>query len=138
MNLLYGTDEVKFKLQVGDGEWQWKCRHSFKGNSQWNETHAMERDGKMYDGWDFGAAGHFHRPTVIRPYFQQFFRKHCYACNIGTYKKRDDFATRLGLGHNHTEYTATIYFYPSGKVGIAQGFTLEESLKVLTDIRKRF
>lgn len=139
MNLLYGTDMVKFKLQVGDADWDWKCRHSFKGNSQWNETHAMEKDGKLYDGWDFGASGHFHKPTVIRPFYQQMFDKLCYACNVGTYKQSDDFAVRIGFNDRQkTEYTATILYYPDGRVMIPQGATLEDSLNMLKWARKTF
>lgn len=136
--LLYGKDEVRFTLKVGDGEWRWKCRHLFKGNSQWNETHAAEKDGKMRDVWDFAASGHYHKPTIIRPFYNEMRDKLCYACNIGTYKGEDDYATMLGYRHHKTEYTATIIYFPDGRVHIAQGATLEESCRYLKYLRKTY
>ena len=138
LNLLYGSDQVIFDLHLGDAVWRWKCRHQFKGSSQWNETHAIEKNGKLYDGFDFGAHGHFHRPTIIRPYYQSLLRKVCYACNIGTYKISDDYATRLGFENHHTEYTATIIYYPDGRVVVPNGSTLEENLRYLRWARKNF
>ena len=138
MNLLYGTDQVMFTLKLGEGSWKWKCRHQFKGNSQWNETHAIERDGKLYEGFDFGAHGHFHKPTIIRPYYQQLLRRVCYACNIGTYKKSDDFAIRIGQTPHHTEYTATVIYYPDGRCIVPNGTTLEDNLRFLRWTRENF
>jgi hypothetical protein len=136
--LLYGKDEVRFTLNVGDGVWKWKCRHLFKGNSQWNETHAAEKDGKMRDIWDFAASGHYHKPTIIRPFYNEMRDKLCYACNIGTYKGEDDYATMLGYRHHKTEYTATIIYFPDGRAHIAQGATLEESCRYLKYLRKSY
>jgi|10_taG_2_1085330.scaffolds.fasta_scaffold08427_6 transposase-like protein len=136
--LLYGKDEVRFTLKLGKAEWVWKCRHSFRGGSQWNETHATEKDGKLYDLWDFAASGHYHHPTMIRPFYQQSRGTICYACNIGTYKMRDDFATMLGYRTHHSTYTATIIYTPDGEVIIPQGATLEQAAKYLSWLRKTY
>ena len=62
----------------------------------------------------------------------------CYACNIGTYKKSDDFAIRIGQTPHHTEYTATVIYYPDGRCIVPNGTTLEDNLRFLRWTRENF
>ena len=72
---------------------------------------------------------------MIRPFYDEKSEKVSYACNIGTYKMRDDFGTMLGFRSHITNYTATIIYDPKGEVIIPFGSTLEGACRYLRHLR---
>jgi len=96
MKMLYDPHEVVFNLMVGDANWIVKVRHQWRGYSQFNDTHAIEK------GWwfgntpfDIGVGGHTHTGTWCRPFHMHGKRR--YAIITGTYKFDDGYARRLGF-----------------------------------------
>jgi UDP-2,3-diacylglucosamine pyrophosphatase LpxH len=93
--ILYDRDELLFVLQVGDAEWRVMVRHRWRGGSQWNATHAIEKAAKFGSEFDIGIAGHTHRGALAREFNNG--GQLGYAVLVGSYKREDSYARKLGL-----------------------------------------
>lgn len=94
--VLYHSDQIVFKLEVGPKEYVVKVRHKWRGSSVFNVTHAIEvgwqRGG---DNFDIGIGGHTHQGTFHRPFARHGRERH--AVLTGTYKIEDKYGVELGL-----------------------------------------
>lgn len=125
--LLYDTEEVRFLLTLGKAAWRVKLRHIWRGNSQYNDTHAIEKDPRFGDdAFDIGIGGHTHRGTLFREFMFHGQRRLAVLC--GTYKMHDQYAVQLGYPRSPHDASGALILFPDGRMmhmqdlGIAADF----------------
>lgn len=96
-NVLYASDDLLVSVAVGTAVYRLRARHKWRGNSMYNPTHAIERAAKFDGGrpFDVGIGAHTHVSGVSR-YFNNG-GKTGLAVQCGSYKRYDEYATRLGF-----------------------------------------
>ena len=98
-NFTYGLvepDALSLALHLPDvvEPYTFLCRHQFKGNSQWNETHGIAKAAQMGRAYDVLCAGHFHKSgyqMIKHPMSGRV--SHC--VQIASYKIHDPYARSL-------------------------------------------
>ena len=105
--VLYDQDEVVFTLDVGGWQRIVKARHKWRGNSQYNSTHAIEKAPKFGTLFHIGLGGHIHRGGFARQFEVSDSGEmvEAYALMAGTYKRYDGYARRLGFEQTN-DFTA--------------------------------
>lgn len=98
-NALYDPHEVVFDLRVGDWKLKVKARHKWRGHSQYNMSHAVEKDNLFNERFDIGLMAHTHASGLTR----QFSVEHDgqvetgIALLAGAYKRYDPHARKGGF-----------------------------------------
>lgn len=97
-DILYDRDEIQFTLKVGQFEQGVLLRHSFRGQSQYNVTHGIEKSQKweQREGVTIFGQGHTHPEASVRT-FTVGENEKALALHCGTYKIYDSYARKLGL-----------------------------------------
>ena len=82
--VLYDTDEALLTVTVAGWELPVKVRHKWRGHSQWNTTHAIEKAAKWDGDFVIGLGAHTHTGGVTRAF--NVFGVTGMAMMAGTYK----------------------------------------------------
>ena len=96
-HVLYDTDEALLTLTVEGWEIPVKVRHKWRGRSQWNVTHAIEKAAKFDNDFLIGVGAHDHPGGVTRAF--NVAGSTGMAMMAGAYKVHgaDGFARRQGF-----------------------------------------
>jgi hypothetical protein len=106
--VIYDEHEIKVDLVVGGVSFPGKLRHSWKGNSQWNDLHAIEKDGKLTNDFAWGVGGHTHRSGLYSTF--NVSGRTAVAILVGPYKRYDDYGRQLGaIQHNEATAIAQVF-----------------------------
>lgn len=92
---IYDADDARVEVQVGEWTLPMRIRHHWQGHSIYNITHGIERAAKWDQDFLLAAGAHKHRGGVARPFVVG--GQHGMAVMVGTYKRVDAFARRLGV-----------------------------------------
>lgn len=92
---LYDPYELIFDLTVGKKTVRTKIRHKWRGSSQYNDTHGIEKDGKWNKGFELGIGAHIHRGALIRDTIIN--EEPALAVMAGTYKEEDEYKREHGF-----------------------------------------
>lgn len=112
-DVIYDEHEIKVDLVVGGVSFPGKLRHSWKGNSQWNDLHAIEKDGKLTGDFVWGVGGHTHRSGLYSTF--NVSGKTATAILCGPYKRFDDYGRQLGAIQNNEATAIAQVFDPDTK-----------------------
>ena len=96
-DILYEKWDSSFILSVEGNEYTVRARHSWRGNSQYNDTHGIERAAKFDKGkhFDIGIGAHTHASGLYRQFNNGGRTGHAILC--GSYKTFDTYAERMGF-----------------------------------------
>jgi hypothetical protein len=96
-NVIVDSGQADIAVTVGGTTRNWRIRHKWKGNSQWNSLHAISKAGKFNNSrpFDVGVGAHTHRSGLSGYY--EVGDITCVAVLCGAYKRYDDYAIELGL-----------------------------------------
>lgn len=94
-NVIYDDHEVKVNLEVGGVSFPGKLRHQWKGHSQWNDLHAIEKNGKLTKDFVWGVGGHTHASGLYSTFNMAGNTGVAVLC--GAYKREDDYGRQLGV-----------------------------------------
>jgi len=92
---LYDVDDARIRVQVGDWTVPMRIRHHWAGHSIYNITHGIERAALWDQDFTLGAGAHRHRGGVARAFVAG--GRPGMAVMVGTYKRVDAYARRLGV-----------------------------------------
>lgn len=95
--ILYDRDELYFRLTVGDFSCHVHARHSWRGSSQWNDTHGLEK-GVVFKNprpTNIVIGAHTHTSGLAREFNNGDENGLALLC--GSYKVEDSFAKRVGF-----------------------------------------
>lgn len=113
-DVLYDQNEVIFQLCLGGYEWGVKVRHKWRGRSEINQTHGIEKDLRLgSDDWDIGVGGHTHAATTFREFV--YHDRLRLAVQLGTYKFDDHYGAQCGFPRTVGNGSGAVVFYPSGE-----------------------
>lgn len=129
---LYGKHRVKVTFSFGDWDVQLKMRHKWRGYSQWNPTHAIEKAGLFDKDFDIGVGAHTHQGAFIREF--AVGGRECLAVQVGPYKRYDHYAEELGLPPHNDGTAMLIIFDPFDRTFTGYS-NIEHGLKVLRGLR---
>jgi len=86
-----GSTELEMTILAPNGRsWVVRCRHNFKGNSQWNPTHAMTKDAMFRPGADVLVQGHRHNLAIQSRTLPS--GQYVTAIQVSAYKRFDSYA----------------------------------------------
>lgn len=129
---LYGKHRVKVTFSFGDWDILLKMRHKWRGYSQWNPTHAIEKAGLFDKDFDIGVGAHTHRGAYIREF--SVGGRECLAVQVGAYKRYDHYAEELGLPPHNDGTAMLVIFDPFDRTYTGYS-NIEHGLKVLRGLR---
>ncbi len=125
---LYDDHELWFQLHVGDHSWRVKLRHSWRGNSIWNATHAIERAARQDGDFDIGIGAHTHVGACVRTF--SIGEQWKLAGMAGTYKAIDRYPRQKGFARAGDGTALAILV--NGKEGVVTGFdNLDEAIRMM-------
>lgn len=95
--ILYDKDDLYFRLTVGGYSCFVHARHSWRGSSQWNDTHGLEKGVvfKNQKPTNIVVGAHTHVSGLAREFNNGEANGIALLC--GSYKVEDSYARRLGL-----------------------------------------
>ena len=98
----------------GEHEVILRARHKWKGVSQWNDTHAIEKASKMDKGraFDIGVGGHTHVSGLAREFNNG--GKTGLAVLCGSYKRSDSYANQIGFPQPNGATAVAVVFEDDG------------------------
>lgn len=97
--VLYDADELRFTVHVGPHEVKVRTRHKWRGNSQYNASHALERAAKFdTPDYDVFVGAHVHQGATAREFIHNGRRK--LALMSSTYKEIDGYQRQEGFTEN--------------------------------------
>ena len=109
-NILYAKYENRVRINVGDATYTLQSRHSWRGYSQWNATHGIEKAAKFDGGkpFDIGVGAHTHASGLCREFNNGGGTGIAILC--GSYKRKDNHADQVGFpGPNKSATVCTIF-----------------------------
>lgn len=110
--------------------------HDFPGHSMWNKTHGPSRAAQMTSDADLYLCGHRHTWGI--QHFELAERRRCpVAVRVGTYKRNDPYATRLGYTEDQHGSSMLVVIDPTaGPAGRVLPFVdIDQGVKVLRALR---
>lgn len=111
--VLYDADDLLFDVHVGHALVKVRCRHKWRGHSQWNISHALERAAKLDSAVpDAFVGAHIHRGAVAREFIHDGRRK--LALLSSTYKQVDSYAIASGFERNDTSTAVAMVIEDDG------------------------
>lgn len=115
-NALYDTDDLQVTVSVGASNYRWRLRHKWRGYSQYNPTHAIEKAALFDKGlaFDIGVGAHIHTAGVSR-----FFNnggKTGLAVLCGTYKFYDEYAKSGGFPQANEQTSQAVILDEHGHI----------------------
>ena len=66
--VIYDTDDALIEVVVGGWSIPTRVRHKWRGNSQWNDTHPIEKAAKFDQDFLIGMGAHTHASGLTRPF----------------------------------------------------------------------
>lgn len=111
---LYARDDLRFTLNVGAASWPVRVRHKWRGHSQWNPTHAVEKAQKWDHDFLIGVGGHVHTGAFFRTF--NAAGRTAAAIQVNTYKREDRYAEAGGFPKSNTDVPVAVIFHESGAV----------------------
>jgi hypothetical protein len=109
--VLYDEHEAQFDLHLPDGTSQNVLgRHQYKGKSDLNPTHGIEKVWEHYD-YDIALGAHLHPFSMCREFVKRGKRR--YAVQLGTYKRHDDYAREIGYPPTEGVGSGAFVFAPN-------------------------
>lgn len=135
--LLYDKYEIYFTVELDRTPFVFKVRHKWKGHSDYNVTHPIEKSERFGDvDFDIGIGGHTHNGTLIRPF--HYRNRLVYSVLIGTYLMDDRYSVQLGYNNTGGKYNTgcgALMLWPNGYI---QGWEiLEMAIDYLKFERKK-
>lgn len=115
---IYDTDDCKLDLVVNGVSFPGRLRHQWQGHSIYNITHGIERAAKWDQNFRWGVGGHTHESGVVRTF--NAAGNQGVACLVGSYKRYDSFAKRLGFPQPNQSTGVAILF--DSESGTMTGF----------------
>lgn len=111
--ILYDADELRFTVHVGDHEVRVRTRHKWRGNSQYNPSHALERAAK-FDTPDFDVfvGAHVHQGATAREFIHSGKRK--LALMSSAYKVIDGYQRESGFVENDASTAVALVINDDG------------------------
>ena len=94
-NVIYDNDEILFELNVGNWSVPCRARHKWRGLSQWNDTHEIEKAAKFDQDFIIGFGAHTHKSGLCRD--MNVGGRDGMALLAGSYKRYDPYARRMGF-----------------------------------------
>ncbi|MBO6510211.1 MAG: hypothetical protein JJ979_17315, partial [Roseibium sp.] len=135
---IYDTDEIRVRLNSPCGtQFTHLARHKYRGNSQYNATHAITKwILESWQGEDVVWGGHIHTAghvSIQKQYMGQSRVVH--GVQLGAYKKHDDYARREAFRQNTPFLTPmTVHIPETGKSLFFDDLT--DGIKHLEMVRK--
>lgn len=125
-HIIYDRDEANIDVSVGESTYRWRVRHKWRGSSQYNPTHGIEKTAKFDAGnyFDIGVGAHTHVSGLAREFNNG--GKTALAVLCGAYKRDDEYARRLGLPQPNSSTAVAVVLEEDG-------FWATSNLKVATN-----
>lgn len=116
-DILYTQYDLPFILSVGANEFRIRVRHKWRGFSQYNDTHGIEKASKFDKGneFDVGVGAHTHASGLYRQFNNGGRTGHAILC--GSYKVYDDYPDMLGLPKSNESAAVAMVYTESGAWG---------------------
>lgn len=109
---IYDSDDLRLKINVGDWTTEARLRHKWKGSSQYNPTHAIEKAAKWDGDFTLGIGAHTHVGGVARGFIAQRGASGL-AVQVGAYKRIDSFAREIGFPYANNSTAVAVLFDPA-------------------------
>lgn len=114
---IYDTDDAEILVRVRDASFPIRVRHHWRGISDFNATHGIERASRFDGGFCVGVGAHTHRAGLVRESVIKGETLISILC--GSYKRVDEFARQKGLPrHNNSTAVSVILFEDGRKLGV--------------------
>ncbi len=111
--VFYDTDQLDLRVQVDNAEFNLILRHQWRGRSELNDSHGLEKGVRMnYPDADIVVGAHTHPGAQVREFVHNERPK--LAIQVGTYKMYDDFAKSKGFKPHDRSTGAGVVLYPDG------------------------
>jgi hypothetical protein len=115
-DVLYDTDDLQVIVNVRGASYEWRLRHKWRGYSQYNPTHGIEKASMFDKGqrFDVGVGAHIHTAGLSR-----FFNnggKTGLAVLCGTYKVFDEYAKTGGFPAPNNQQAQAIILDDDGNI----------------------
>ena len=134
VRVLYDTEQINFRLNVGPKTYKVQSRHKWKYSSIFNPTHPIEVGWQRGDfDYDIGIGSHTHIGTYCRPFHRHQIRR--WAILTGAYKLDDKFAREMGYPTVADRGCGALLFSEDGKFVFYED--LEYAIDVLGFLRKK-
>ena len=104
--VIYDNDEILFELNVGDWSVPCRARHKWRGLSQWNDTHEIEKAAKFDQDFLIGFGAHTHKSGLCRD--MNVGGRDGMALLAGSYKIIDPYARRMGFYKPNTSTAVAV------------------------------
>ena len=131
-----GSTELELTILAPCGEsWVIRLRHNFKGNSQWNPTHAMTKDAMFRPGADILVQGHRHNLAIQSRTLPS--GQYVTAIQVNAYKRFDSYAAAHQFPEHEGGEAVLTILQPLGEtqqartLTYADPFTGAEALSVM-------
>lgn len=112
-DVIYAEDDCLVRLEVGDNVRVQRLRHKWAGNTTANPTGGIEKLARLDQDFDDGWAAHTHVSSLIRQF--NIASKTCHGIQLGSYKKIDDYSSRMGFPRSNEFASAALVMWPDGK-----------------------
>lgn len=112
-HVLYDTDQIDVKIQVGAFETSWLFRHKTRYNSVYNALHGAKQTIRLGElDPDVIVTAHIHRGAVYEVLYHQGRKR--LGLLTGTYKRFDAYARQEGFGGGGKGNCLTVVISPDG------------------------
>jgi hypothetical protein len=105
---IYDADDARIQLMVGEIPFHGRIRHKWKGHSIYNPSHGIERAAKWDQDFQWGVGAHTHASGVVRSFNNGGVNG--MAAMVGSYKRVDHYARRLGFPKSNQSCAVVIVF----------------------------
>lgn len=111
--VLYDGDEIRATLEVGLKQYKVWARHKWRGSSQYNATHQLERAARFDSPeFDLYVGAHLHTGSIYREFTLDGRRKA--AIQVGAYKIHDSYQKTMGFPRNDHSTAAAVVLHEDG------------------------
>lgn len=119
--------EATINIKVGSVSRRWVIRHKWRGNSQWNPLHAIQKGAKFNNAkpFDVGVGAHTHRSGLAG--FFNIGTETAVSVLCGAYKRFDNYAIANGFGDINSRTGVAVAQDEQGQ------FTLFDTLEAAAD-----
>lgn len=132
--VLHDTYDCRVTLRVKDVDFPGRIRHSWRGRSELNDTHGIEKAARFDQDFVWGVGAHTHRSGVVRSFNNAGCNGMAGLC--GSYKRIDSYARQNGYPKANNSTAIAIIF--DAETNSMTGFdSLDMAAKVMGQLQSQ-
>lgn len=113
-NTIYANDDCLVRVECGDNTRTLRLRHKWSGNTTANPTGGVEKLCRLDQDFTDGFGAHTHVSSLVRQFTLGGITRN--ALQLGSYKRIDEYCSRMGFPSANEFAAAAIVLWPDGRV----------------------